>query len=492
MKYAKVFCAQHQGGRINIIDVETDITRSLHSFKIVGLPSKLVDEARDRVAAAIKNSGFKSPKQKNEKVVVSLAPADLRKSSSHFDLAIALSYLRASGEIYFESAQKIFLGELSLDGKVRKVTGILPIILEARKAGFTEAFVPKENAKEASLVSGMKIYPVHELNQVVSHLDKKVRNFSIKVQRKTQIRSRLQGGPKIFNKIIGNKQAKRALIIAAAGKHNLMMYGPPGTGKTLLARSIQDILPNLDKDQIFETTSIYSMANKLKISYMTQSPFRAPHHTASMISVIGGGQAPSFGEISFAHNGALFMDEFAEFNLETINALRQILEDKEIIINRANGSAKFPADFILLATSNPCPCGYLGTGIKECICTRQSIDKYRRKLSGPVLDRIDLFCNVSEVVYKDDMNKQESDFDLEEIKLSIARVRKIQKELGERSGLIKPEIKKFIEESSAKLNLSNRAYYKIISISRTIADLCGSEEIKKEHVLEALQYRWLN
>jgi len=517
MNFAKTKSAQTIGLGAKIIDVEIDLSKGLHSFTIVGLPDKGVEESRDRVSASIKNSGFTSPKSLNQKVVVSLAPADIKKEGPIFDVAISLSYLLASGEIEFDSKNKLFLGELSLDGNLRRINGVLPIVSQAKTEGFTEVFLPKENAKEAALISDIKIYGATTLKEIIEHLNTKqinkksgtaiVQPKKIALQPQTEIIVEDDELIIDFSEIKGQETAKRGLEIAAAGGHNIAMYGPPGTGKTMLAKAFSHILPTLSFDEILEITSIHSVAGTLKKDIITKSPVRAPHHTASYVSIVGGGAIPKPGEITLAHRGVLFLDEFPEFDRKVIETLREPLEESEISISRSRGTVTFPANFILIAAMNPCPCGNFGSKTKECICKPTDLLRYQRKISGPIIDRIDMWVEVSQINYEklsgDDTDKKET----AQIKGRVIAARKIQKERFVKAGRkiktnsemsakdinkiadLQNDAKEILNTSAKKLDLSARAYHRVIKLARTIADLDDSKSIKLSHILEALQYR---
>ncbi len=529
MSFAKVYSAQVNLLSGVIVTIEVDLSRGLHAFSVVGLPDKAVDESKDRVSSAIKNSGFQSPKAKNQKIIVSLSPADLKKEGPFFDLAIALSYLLATGDAKFNSEKKIFLGELGLDGTLRKIRGALPLAQEAKRKGFEEIYLPKENAKEAALVEGIKVFGASNLKEVVGHLSfdelskissgprfgaRPTQKFSelaevarlIPAQPKTEINYKKEMKGSDFSDIRGQEGAKRGLEIAAAGGHNIAMYGPPGTGKTMLARAFSQLLPDLDIEEVLELTGIHSVAGNLQGELVCFPPFRAPHHTSSYVSIIGGGAYPKPGEVTLAHKGVLFLDEFPEFEKRVIESLRQPLEDNIVSISRAKGSAIFPSNFILVAAMNPCPCGNTGNKQKACICKPSDLDRYKRKLSGPIVDRIDLWVSVGNVDYKK-LGGEGSGEKSEKIKERIIRAREIQKErfkkfgkkitmnsemnvkdLGEMVAL-SGKVRDMLDDSAERLSLSARAYHRVIKIARTIADLENSPSVEENHILEAIQYR---
>lgn len=508
MSFSKVYSAQTTLLKAQIIDVETDLSRGLNSFSIVGLPDKAVEESKDRVSAAIKNSGFSSPKSKNQKIIISLAPADLKKEGPAFDLAIAVAYLLSAEEIKFDPENILFLGELSLDGKLRKIHGVLPLVEEAKRKNFKEIFVPKENAKEAALIEGITVFGAESLDQVLKHLNTKDKEATIKIvpQPKTEIPRNEANIIIDFEDIKGQEGAKRGLEIAAAGGHNVSMYGPPGTGKTMLAKAFINILPDLLFEEILETTSIHSIAGLLEENLIIRPPFRSPHHTASYVSLVGGGAIPKPGEITLAHKGVLFLDEFAEFDRRVIDSLRQPLEDKVISVSRARGTAHFPADFILIAAMNPCPCGNFGFKGKPCICSPINLVRYQRKISGPIIDRIDLWLEVARVEHQKLSDNKTSE-NTDTIKKRILKAREIQSNRFKNNKLkiktnsemsvkdlvnlinLDAEVKNILNTSSERLSLSPRVYHRIIKVARTIADLSESENIKTEHILEAIQYR---
>ena len=504
MSFSKVYSAQTNLLSVTPISVETDISRgTLFAFALVGLPDKAVEEARDRVSAAIKNSGFGSPKAKNHKIVISLAPAELKKEGPSFDLAIALSYLLANDEIEFEPEKKLFLGELSLDGKLRPIRGVLPIARFAKQNNFKELYVPMENVREAALIDGLLVFGVRSLKELIGHLSGKemldAAELTILVDEATTT-------PTDFSDVRSQERAKRGLLIAAAGGHNCAMYGPPGTGKTMLAKAFAGILPKLTFDEMLEATGIHSVAGALAETFVTNPPFRAPHHTASYVSLVGGGAIPRPCEITLAHHGVLFMDEFPEFDRRVIESLRQPLEDKVISVSRAKGTAHFPANVLLIAAMNPCPCGNFGFRGKSCVCTPSALARYRRKMSGPIMDRIDIWLEVDRVLPTDLHGDSEGDRS-EIFRTRVEQARAAQKERFNKKGKgisrnaemsardmvtfvnLDKESRKTLDLAAERLGFSPRVYHRMIKVARTIADLESSEEIKNTHILEAVEYR---
>ena len=511
MSFAKVYSAQTHLLNAEIISVEIDTSKGLNAFTTVGLPDKAVEESRDRVSAAIKNTGFEPPKKKNKKTVVSLAPADLKKEGPLFDLPIALSYLLAERDISFDPEGKIFVGELALDGEVRPIKGALPLAEKTKKSGFREIYVPEENAREAALISDIKVFPVKNLKQVIVHLDPAQREdeegSEIKALPQTKIKKAADAIAIDFSDVRGQESAKRGLEIAAAGRHNAVMFGPPGTGKTMLARAFRSILPDLNYDEVLEVTSIHSVAGTLHADknrdpLITRPPLRTPHHTSSHVSLVGGGTFPRPGEITLAHKGVLFLDEFPEFERRVIEAMRQPLEDRVVSITRARGSAQFPANFILLAAMNPCPCGNFGTD-KECICTPTNLERYKRKISGPIVDRVDIWLEVGQIGHSK-LSEKRSGEESRAILERVGNARQIQEKRFGKAGktnsemsvrelekhvALPPKVQGLLDSSAKKLDLSPRSYHRVIKLARTIADLDTQDEIAENHILEALQYR---
>ncbi len=505
---SKVLSASIVGIDAYPVEVETDITsRGLPHFSMVGLPDAAVKESKDRVRAALKNIGFNFPLKQ---ITVNLAPADLKKEGSSFDLPIAVGIIAAEGILGPDSVDKyLFTGELSLDGRIKPVKGALSMALRAKEMGLKGVILPEENASEAAVVKHMAIFGIRSLPEVIDFLrGSSIRKpFDLDIQKTMEENSIYKDD---FFEVKGQEHAKRALEVAASGGHNVLMIGPPGSGKTMLARRLSTILPGMTFDEALEVTRIHSVVGLLRDgqSLLAIRPFRSPHHTISDVALIGGGQIPKPGEVSLAHNGVLFLDELPEFKRNVLEVLRQPLENGEVTVSRAVASITYPASFMLVAAMNPCPCGYLGDSRHQCTCTPSQIHRYRHKVSGPLLDRIDIHIEVPAVPYKE-LSTEYSGERSGEIRKRVISARDIQLERFrddrkvysngqmktrhiKKYCKLKPEAQNLLEVAMQKLALSARAYTRILKLSRTIADIEASEEIHPHHISEAIQYRTLD
>jgi magnesium chelatase family protein len=490
-----------------IITIEVNIVNGLHFF-IVGLPDVAVKESQQRIESAIKSNGYSMPKRK---VIVNLAPADIKKEGSAYDLPMAISILAATGQatcLNFD--QYIIMGELSLDGGVRPIKGALPIAIEARKKGFKGFILPRENAREAAVVNDLEVYGVDTMNEALAFLAGELEIEPTFVDTRNEFLANVGDYSVDFIDVKGQENVKRAMEVAASGGHNLLMIGAPGSGKTMLAKRLPSIMPPLSLSEALETTKIHSVAGKIgkDASLMTTRPFRSPHHTISDVALVGGGSFPQPGEISLAHNGVLFLDELPEFKRSVLEVMRQPLEDRKIIISRSRFSIEYPANFMLIASMNPCPCGYYNHPEKECTCLPGVVQKYLNKISGPLLDRIDIHIEVVPVPF-DKLTEFRTAESSETVRYRVQQARVVQQERFSRypgiycNAMMTPQLLRdycslsdashsLLKNAMQKLGLSARAYDRILKVSRTIADLEGSESIQPEHVAEAIQYRSLD
>lgn len=495
------------GMRSFMVEVEADISGGKFRFDMVGLPDTAVSEAKERVQSVVKNCGYSFP---FNHITVNLAPADVRKEGSVYDLPIFIAVMIAARQLTDNFKDAAFLGELSLSGDVRAVNGVLPMVIEARTSGIKRVFVPFENAGEAAVVEGIDVYPVKNVRQLLAFFGGDSGALSVlKPEKNIFCDEEISEFAPDFSDVMGQHAAKRAIEIAAAGGHNILMSGPPGSGKSMLAKRIPTILPDMSFEESLETTKLYSIAGLLKnkSGLVKTRPFRSPHHTVSAPALSGGGSIPKPGELSLAHNGVLFLDELPEFQRTTMEVMRQPIEDGEVTISRVAGTLTYPCNVMLVAAMNPCPCGYLGHPVKECTCTAAARARYRNKISGPLLDRIDIQIDVPAASYREISGSQKEESS-EEIKKRVNRAREIQRERFKGTGvtcnanmtavqtrkycIMEDDAAALIRRSYDALGLSGRTFDKILKVARTIADMDGYDIIKREHIFEALTYKNVN